>query len=254
MKMRRKYAGWNQYCKDRARGITPSLARQKLATQIETAVITLVILLALVSVVGMWRSGIGSRVFSKNKVTMQKIDHERDVYMAWKSGGVKGRTVIHFGKHMPVKKISQGDLKKLLKEDGNLKNDNYLYAALRSNHIRRIFGVVPDSEWPKVKKLLSARRRFTVDEKGASTWMDGLPLHSGSLAKLPQVNEPVVLNFSADYFVEQDTSARAVVEQLKKSGIEFDLVTITAPSTKKPGYRRASAEIKKLRSLLAKDK
>ncbi|MCK4267906.1 MAG: hypothetical protein KAX16_03650, partial [Actinomycetia bacterium] len=113
---------------------------------------------------------------------MQKIDHERDVYRVWNNLGIKGRTVVYFGKHMPVKEIGQGDLKKLLKEDGNLKNDNYLYAALRSNQIRRIFGIVPDSEWPKIKKLLSARSLFKVNERGASTWMDGLPLHSGRLA------------------------------------------------------------------------
>ncbi|MCK4267815.1 MAG: hypothetical protein KAX16_03185, partial [Actinomycetia bacterium] len=131
---------------------------------------------------------------------------------------------------------------------------NYLYAALRSNYIRRIFGVVPDSEWPKIKDILAARSLFTVNDAGASTWMDGLPLHSGRLAKLPKIDEPVILNFSADYFVDKDTSARAVAEQLKKSGIDFDLVTITYPETKKPGYERATTEIKKLRSLLAKDK
>ena len=238
------------------------MAQQKRAAQIETAVIALVVILAMVAGVGMWQSGIGARVFSEKEVSVQNIKKERDVFGVWKRSGVKGRTVIHFGKHLPVKAIGPEDLKKLAKTDDNqkdlgkvgLRNNNYLYGALRSNYIRSIFGVVPDSEWPRIKKLLSARSLFTVNEKGASTWMDGLPLHSGRLAKLPQFNEPVVLNFSADYFAAEHTSAQAVIKQLKKSGIDFDLVTITSPATRKPGYKRSTAEVKKLRSLLDKDK
>ncbi len=230
--------------------------------QIEIATIAFILVLALISAVGMWRSGSGARVFSEKEISVTNIKKERDAFGVWKRSGVKGRTVIHFGEHLPVKAIGPEDLKKLAKTADNqrdlgkvgLRNDNYLYGALRSNYIRSIFGVVPDSEWPRIKKLLSGRSLFTVNEKGASTWMDGLPLHSGRLAKLPQFNEPVVLNFSADYFAAKDTSAQAVASQLKKSGIDFDLVTIASPATRKPGYERATAEVKKLRSLLAKDK
>ena len=144
--------------------------------------------------VGMWRAGVGGRAFAGKAAAIHNVRKERDTYTIWRQSGVKGRAIVHFGKHMPVAKTNEDLLKRLSKkavsEPGakalkGLDNDNYLYAAMRANYIRKILGVIPDREWPKVKAKLESGTLFKVHDDFARTWMDGLPLRVGTLAALP---------------------------------------------------------------------
>lgn len=231
------------------------------AEQIE--IVTLVVILALAAFlpIFLWRTGQDSRHSPSLKPRVYLLNRESDAYAIWQSFGIKGRTIIHFGRHLPMKQVPAESLRKLtLARQGDfygllevskkeLAAANYLYAASRANFVRQILAVVPDEAWSKVKNNLNTNPVFSVGNGFADVWIDGLPLRTGKLRTLPAVPEPVILNFSADYFVDTSATPEGTISGLRTRGVRFDVVTITPPPDQ-PKYKTARTKIGTLKALL----
>ena len=72
-----------------------------------------VIILALLALFLLWRTGINSRSVPSATGGVFLLSQEREAYAVWRSSNVRGRTLVHFGEHMPTRLISTGQVREL---------------------------------------------------------------------------------------------------------------------------------------------
>lgn len=218
-------------------------ARTGDTVKIEISAIVGVIVLALIAAAFLRYAGSSNRRAAKPPNRVHIIGEEKDAFPIWKRSGIKGRVLIHFGGHMPIKRTKDDTAGTDMPT-----NADYIYAAAKENMFRKIVGVIPDSDWPGVYNALKTSKVYTVKGDYVEAWLDAMPITSGRLAVLPSLGEPVVLNFAPDYFLGGKSSPQAVLAAIEKTGLRFDLVTIATPGRRQPG---ASAALEKIEYLKA---
>ena len=170
-------------------------------------------------------------------------NHDQSYYL-WRDAGVRNRVVLHLDAHDDLTWI---------KPDEPIHIGNYLCAAQREGIAREIVWVVPDGSFAsaaarrrllrRVRQLAgqypAPKAKIRVEADEISTALMGKPLRVVPLARLPRVQEAVLLDVDVDFL----TSASALppdletvgvpwcwpgdLEQaLTRSGVQSDLITI----------------------------
>ncbi len=139
------------------------------------------------------------------------------VYRIWKDARVHGRTLVHVGRFLHFVPAQEEDPTTgacrdvpIAEGDAKLDNRNFLWVAGYAGVIRRIFYVVPPERFRKPPG--------TWDRVDLSGFERRVSSH------LPELREPVLLQIHASYF--ESTDGGALLEDLGRSGLETDLVTL----------------------------
>src|SRR2546426_4498802 len=205
-------------------------------------------------------------------------DHDGSYY-AWKRAGISGRILLHIDVHIDWAWIADKDPRALLQaqslsqvelmlEERGLWNlnqrtnaelvhiGNYIYPALKEGIVKEFYWIVPDSfmenptEWRHVIRQFQNLQRInpramkgvTIDVNRVVAEINDTKVTACSLADLPELNEPVLLDIDTDFLlrtprelVRAGTDPRRqlpwvwpdeLIARLKTKGVRTDFVTI----------------------------
>lgn len=148
-----------------------------------------------------------------------------DVYSLWQKQRVHGRIVVHLGRflHFMEAGYSSGGPPQIATivadhEHFTIKRTSYkdfLWVAFQTNIAREIYTVLPPADF-------KARFDTTQTQKEIVTHEYCSPRIFAT--NLPEVSEPVLLNIDASFFASTD--AAQLIDNLIKSGLKADIVTI----------------------------
>jgi len=186
-----------------------AISKQKTASII-CFVVTFLFLITLFSLA---TAGKSSRKFKQLK-NFYLLKQEKQAFKVWQKAKVKGRVVVHFSAHLPIAFNNKSQTVAGISEL-KANNKNYLYVASQLNIVRKIIAVVPVNLWPAVQAKLNASGVYAVHNGYAEGWLDGMPITILPLKKLPLVNEPVLLNFSSDFFTSKEEPHKVVASLLQ---------------------------------------
>lgn len=191
--------------------------------------------------------GKGSRIFSSNIVTIGEgrpeiavVEEQWQVYDIWKSRGLHGRVVVHFDNVLDIKPLSgknmdivfgyyPGKLETLVNgPEKALGSENFILFAVADDIARKVVGVVPDTKLREIDNALrmSGYMKYSGYYRGFFL-NGGVPKLITTAKKLPSFNEPVLMDFDANFFSSSDVSPREVFDDLKRLRIKTDLVTVS---------------------------
>jgi tetratricopeptide (TPR) repeat protein len=173
------------------------------------------------------------------------LENHDQAYHAWRDLGVKDRILVHLDAHHDMWWIA---------DDAPVTIANFICPAIKNDHLKEIWWVVPDSTWATgqnrkhlVRHLKwiadgypAPRSRLQFEHRRISTTVLGKRLGVCSLDSLPPVNENVLLDIDIDFFViprvsygKTDVYSKLpwcwpsdVLASLSSCGIRSDLVTI----------------------------
>lgn len=237
-------------------------AKPRNGPQIEILITISVVILTLLALLLLWRTGINSRSLPSAAPRIFLLSQEREAYAVWRNLNVRGRVLIHFGEHMPIKLISAEKVGQLAQgnkasferaadiETAILDSNNYIYAASRANYVRKIVGVVPDARWQTLKARFEESSGFEVSDDSLRGWVDGLPMTTVRLETLPPLDEPVLVGISKDYFLNKAATPSRVLSALQRTRLQFDIVTIALPPKDHREYEKAMKKTNEFRSYL----
>lgn len=174
-----------------------------------------------------------------NVLTME--DHD-DAYYAWRQCGFRERILVHIDSHMDWDWLREHDPRDLLQAqtltelDAMLKEQrrwtlslrdrldpihigNYIQPALREGIVREFYWVFPDVAISRTGEpsgiLRMLRRMMRVNPSGLRNLrlrdrrihfeIDGQPVTACTLANLPRLSEPVLLDIDTDFFTAEPT-------------------------------------------------
>lgn len=207
------------------------------ASRIEVLSLIGIGILVSLGLVFMWRAGAAARAYIDGPPRIYEIGNESESYTVLAATKVRGRVLIHFSRHLPMAPRSRGT-------NASITNDNYLYAACADNLVRKIYGVIPDDAWEEARaKLKRVKSAYTVTDDHIIGRRDGTPITAMLAKDLPAIAEPVVLNFSRDYFASPKTTPQRVFGALRAANLKYDLAVIALPDPRDPDYERTKARI-----------
>lgn len=179
-----------------------------------------------------------------------------DAYVFWKQHGVTGRTCVHVDAHLDVSEagLSQATLEALAKAKtpeeieahrvsnylpwGGFHCGNYLYPALREGLVTRLIWVVPPSlltrdpvEWARgelqnwVDLKQDEFRDLKLVDGRVEGHVAGRPLTICTWDRLPRLEETVLLDIDADYFLDARDRIWQTPYELKLD-CRYDLLTV----------------------------
>jgi len=128
----------------------------------------------------------------------------------WRQAQVRGRTLVHLSRRIAMRaEPDQID-------PGPITEDNYLYAALRENLIRRVYHVIPDDEWADVERNLRDFPGAARVRTGFRLEMEGAPVLVLRAGDLPRVKERVLVNVDMDRWSGEELGT--VIDRLALTG------------------------------------
>lgn len=205
-----------------------------------------ILVLFFATIFGLSAYGKASRTYNKPIVTIGSgkpntfiLSQPKEAYTVWRNLKLKGRVLVHFGSHLPVRQdlrelmVPTNDTKILSRRiDGSsltLRNNNYLAAAMFDSIIKRIYAIVPDYQWERVKSSLIKGKFYRYNGTSfEGTLSSGHHIEIGRLNLLSKIDEPVLLNFETDFFPTK-YSAEKIASELKKLKLKTDCITISLP-------------------------
>lgn len=211
---------------------------------LRTLTSVLIVILVAASLFILSHTGVSSRLygsakgFSDGDVPYYILRTSAEVYPFWKSAGVRGRAVIHFGRFLhyvgvdmpgvyegrdrfPVK---TADL--LGEYEKKLEYRNFLRVAVKGNVARELYNVLPPEAFrEKFRSVGGGSRAEGVWVAGDTVVTHDFGLRRTITGRIPLVEEPVLINIDASYFSGAD--APALLSELKRSGVRTDLLTLT---------------------------
>ena len=193
-------------------------------------------------------------------------------FWAWKKASVRNRIVVHVDTHIDLNWMPEKDVRAVLQaadsselravsirpgqfyEPGKrvLHVGNWLYPALRSGMVKKLYWVVPDRsvcspQWLRALKI-GMRLHFTnVNPREIESFhiqssviegeLFGIPITILPLSELPLFTKPILLDIDLDYFQfdsalllnrlpSPQKSVRQFVKILMKKKVASDLVTL----------------------------
>jgi tetratricopeptide (TPR) repeat protein len=200
-------------------------------------------------------------------------ENHSSALIAWRRAGVRGRILVHLDGHIDydwlpdetvarIAAASPDELRELEHHpyamDGEAYSRfgiwNFIYPAARLGIVRELVWVVPDGSLQDAFSVSQLARFQLLDKlqkvkvrEAAGLRRDGRVLHGTllglpvticELSDLPDLPEPVLLDFDLDYFTTRSavtqgvtrgpwTTPEAVIEELHNRGVRTDLVTIS---------------------------
>lgn len=173
------------------------------------------------------------------------FENHDQAYRIWRDAEVQQRILVHIDAHHDMWWVE---------DHARITIANFICPALKEDLIREVVWVVPDASWEtrrnrkavlrhieKIKRgYPSAASPLHVEPDRISTVVLGKPLSVCPLARVPQVEESVLLDVDVDYFIiprvsfgEYDRHGTLpwrrpaeLVERLRRLAMRTDLVTI----------------------------
>lgn len=160
---------------------------------------------------------------SASPVPLYIVDTQKDIYSLYRRMGLHGARIIHLNQYFnlaqyePVEfqrsepfPLSSENLGVTFYEKG-IDSHNWLYIASRVGMVRAVVTVLPDSVF----------RLRSQDLKESSDYSYRPPLFTGytfdiqrtvtSINGLPRINEPVIINIDAGYFIDNNEPAEIIL-------------------------------------------
>jgi hypothetical protein len=148
-----------------------------------------------------------------------------DVYSLWQEKQVHGRIVVQLGRFfhfMEAGNLNGGppQIAKIVSDHerfniSRTSYKDYLWVAFQTNIAREIYTVLPPADFKERFDNPQPKKEIAVYEYGSPRIFT---------SSLPSVAEPVLLNIDASYFASTD--AAQLIDELMKSGLKADIVTI----------------------------
>jgi len=143
-------------------------------------------------------------------------------YGIWASAGVRGRVLVYCDRRLNIE-VSEP-------VDPSSPGDQYVYASIRTNMVRVLYHVVPDSAWDEVATNL---RKFPVYayDRGMFriTVFDGIPLYVMRLRDMPHLDEEVLLHINSDVWDDREFSE--ILGLLHNHTLSGDIITLSGASS-----------------------
>ena len=164
-------------------------------------------------------------VLARERFPAYTVKRTADVYSLWQEHQVRGRIVVHLGRFLhfiEAARFSEGPPQIATVADDhahfpmrNISYRDFLWAAFQTDIAREIYTVLPPADF-KEKIGATLRQNKIVIYEFCSPRI--------FTTSLPSVAEPVLLNIDASFFASTD--AAQLVNDLMKSGLKADIVTI----------------------------
>lgn len=168
------------------------------------------------------RHGENNRIFATVK-TVHTVDTPEKAYYIWKEKNVRGRTLILFDNYPhAIGFYAYNNLP-------NLNRSNLIEYSIFENIIRRVYFVVPESEWHEFRnqKFVKPLREATNVTKGVYLAnQSGIPLIALTPSSLPHLKEDALVYINSQIFMPDQ-----IQELLAKKQISSD-ITISYVSPK----------------------
>lgn len=156
-----------------------SVIKKSLPSHIKNLKLVIPILLFVLVIIFLSIYGTSSRNILKEHLVFE-IKNPSKAFLIWKEYGVHGRILIFVDRYLTIDVIflksietrfSLMDLK-----TPPLTDDNFLMLAIYNNIVRKIYHIVPDSLWLKIKEEFIKNKAFKFDGKSLRVTIEGVPL------------------------------------------------------------------------------
>ena len=181
-------------------------------------------------------------VLARERFPAYTVKKTADVYSLWQGHQARGRIVVHLGRFlhfMDASHFSEGPPQIATVADDHahfpmrqVSYRDFLWAAFQTDIAREIYTVLPPADF---------KERFGATQKQNKMVIYEFCSPRIFTTSLPSVAEPVLLNIDASFFASTD--AAQLVNDLMKSGLKADIVTICLaednPDVTGPDRRKA---------------
>ncbi len=145
---------------------------------------------------------------------VQRISAPHDAAALWTEQHVQGRVLILFDRQLNAEKGS------------SRQEDSYVFQAIQTRIIRKIYHVIPDAFWKDVCLSLG-QNRFAA-RSGAGFRMaahEGVPVMIIRVKDIPCIREKALISINSDCW--SDPELGLIVQQLREGRLRSDLITIS---------------------------
>jgi len=153
------------------------------------------------------------------------VETTGDVYSLWREQRVHGRIVVHLGRFLHFMEAGHSSggpprIPTIVADHEHFTIEwtsykDFLWVAYQTNIAREIYTVLPPIDFKKRFDTAPTQEEIVKHEYGS------LRIFT---TRLPPVAEPVLLNIDASFFASTDASQ--LLDDLMKSGLKADIVTI----------------------------
>lgn len=204
--------------------------------------LTIVVLTA-VTIFGIDRFGINSRVFGPvgtiqvQNISKKLVDKPTDAYRTWKEAGYRGRTIVYVSDRwesfdpaelIPAQMFRAYPLQLYntakLFEDSHLTDVTFLYVASLNSIVRKIVAILPESEVGRMKEAARRVKNSRVSDKGVYITRQGFPRWFTTGATFDGTGEPALVYIGASYF--RNAEPEDLYRQLNSSGLQTDCIVL----------------------------
>lgn len=210
------------------------LVRVLLMTYRNYILITLNIILLCATIISLSYYAKSRRVISKN-VIVECVPSMSAAYDEWLKMEYHGRTLLYCDRYLNVNAPTPYS-KQLT---NSISDNSYIYSAMQSNVVRKIYHVIPDASWPEVERNLLEYP--TVTKSGGVYHMaifDGCPLYIVSASKIPKIKEIMLMQVNSDIW--NDTEFNALLDTLRGKALRFDYISVCGEYAKERSARLIS--------------
>lgn len=169
-----------------------------------------------------------ARSYADQIIVADAKDAKELVVEHWLNNNVKGRALIQVSDNLPIEKVSEKNIEKILKDKKNIaeiiNERNYLYIAIRLNIIRKIYGIVSDQRWDALKSNFETtgnNKVYRLRGDHLAGHVEGVPVTALPLSAFSPGNEKYLVNISSP----DAALALRVTELSSKEQIKADIIT-----------------------------
>ncbi len=204
-----------------------------------------IFLLFLAVLLALARHGAHARTYSKNIVTLGtsvpeivQLQEKAQDYFIWKERGLHGRVLLHFDNIFDVSPpsreamwvLSGNDHRNLVRFDSGIgnavRNDNYVLFAMSRFIVRKAILITARSKYADIRDELRESGYLPFRGGYLSNFI-GIPKVVADTDHIPVIDEPVLMDFHADFFSNPDVSPDELYDKLIQLKLRTDLITFT---------------------------
>ncbi len=162
----------------------------------------------------------------KSSLRFYRVSTGKDVYRVYRLLKLKGATVVHLSNTLGMEEfypseetepigypIPVRDVLPLYEK--GLNSENFLFIASRASMLRKVYNILPPSVFRLKKDRLKGEFEYTVSGNSVDGFVRDIHQIITTLEAVKRIDEPVVINIDAGYFVEAQDPMRTVVEIIK---------------------------------------
>jgi len=168
-----------------------------------------------------------SRDVSASAPVIFKVNTQREAYAIYAKLGMHGARVVHLNRfvnmvdYFPKEEALSAPFPLRVSDirpayEKGIDSHNWLFIANRTGLVRAVTSVLPDGAFRKMSEALSQDFAFTFSKEFFSGYTYDIPWAIATIGSLPVIEEPVVVNVDAGYFMEGDDPFVTVGELRKK--------------------------------------